>query len=248
MLNKGAAAVILAFSRIFNKTSRRSLRVQSDKGREFVNGSLRRFFKKHYIDFNTIKSPDIKCSIVERVIKTLKEKIFKYIYYKRSYRYIDVLQAIASSYNNSFHRSIRMAHSAVNERNILEVYKNLRKEKKQVTHPPKCKINDYVRIYKYKGVFDKGYYPNWSDEIFKIKSVSLSSPVVYKIVDLLDEDIESCFYEQEIQKVIFDEQTSFAIEKIIDQRRIGNSLQLSVKWRGYPEKFSSWIDSSVLEQ
>lgn len=168
-----------------------------------------------------------------------------------TYRYINVLQDIAYSYNNSFHRSIQMDPSAVNEGNVLEVYNNLLRKKEKMknvttTTTPKCKINDHFRISKYKGVFDKGYTPGWSDEIFKIKSVILSSPIVYKIVDLLDEEVDGNFYEQEIQKVIYDEHAAFAIDKIIDQRRVGNSRQLLVKWRSYPDKFNSWIDATLI--
>jgi hypothetical protein len=41
------------------------------------------------------------------------------------------------------------------------------------------KIGDYVRISKYKHVFEKGYENNWSDEIFKIVQVIPRKPVVY---------------------------------------------------------------------
>lgn len=142
-----------------------------------------------------------------------------------------------------------MAPSSVNERNVLEVYQNLRKAVKKTTNTPRCNVNDYVRISKYKKIFDKGYLPTWSNEIFKIKRVILSSPVIYKLVDLLDEDLDGNFYEEEIQKVVYDEHAAFAIDKILDQKRVGNSIQLLVKWygyRGYPDKFNSWIDSSVL--
>lgn len=245
MKNKKAISVVNAFKHIFESTYRRPFRVQADKGREFVNTSLRNFFKQNGICFNTTNNEG-KCAIAERCIKTLKARIFKYMYHKNSYRYIDVLQAICSSYNNCFHRTIQMAPSAVNDSNILEVYNNLKRGKIISHSRAKCKVNDYVRIAKYKGTFDKGYMPNWSSEIFRIKSVISSSPVVYKIIDLLDEDIEGNFYEQEIQKVIYDEQALTAVDKIVAKRVVGNSTQLLIKWRGYPKKFNSWIDSCLL--
>ena len=33
---------------------------------------------------------------------------------------------------------------------------------------PKFKIGDHIRISKYKNIFDKGYAPNWSEEIFVV--------------------------------------------------------------------------------
>lgn len=247
MKNKKAVSVVKAFKIIFKNTTRRPIRVQGDKGREFVNSWLKGFFKKHDITFNTTKN-EVKCSIAERVIRTLKSRIFKFLYYKNSYRYIDALQSICNSYNNCYHKTIQMAPSAVNDSNVLEVYQNIR-NKRVISNPaPKCKVEDYVRISRYKGVFDKGYVPGWSEEIFKIKAAIRSSPAVYKIVDLLDEDIDGSFYEHEIQKVIYDAQAIFAIEKIIDQRRVGGSRQVLVKWRGWPSKFNSWVDESTVQK
>ena len=34
---------------------------------------------------------------------------------------------------------------------------------------PKFKVNDHVRISKYKNIFAKGYASNWSEEIFVVK-------------------------------------------------------------------------------
>ena len=47
---------------------------------------------------------------------------------------------------------------------------------------PKFKVK--VRITKYKNVFSKGYYENWSGKIFIIDSVLKPNPWTYKIKDL----------------------------------------------------------------
>ena len=61
---------------------------------------------------------------------------------------------------------------------------------------PKFSIGDRVRISKYKRqVFDKGYTPNWTEEIFVIDKVLPTKPVTYSIVDLMGEAIEGSFYE-----------------------------------------------------
>ena len=48
-------------------------------------------------------------------------------------------------------------------------------------------------------VFDKGYTPNWTEEIFVIDKVLPTKPVTYSIVDLTGESIKGSFYEQELQ-------------------------------------------------
>ena len=41
---------------------------------------------------------------------------------------------------------------------------------------PKFKVDDHVRISKYKNIFAKGYAPNWSEEIFVIKKIKSTVP------------------------------------------------------------------------
>lgn len=65
----------------------------------------------------------------------------------------------------------------------------------------KFKISDKVRISKYKRkVFDKGYTPNWSQEVFNVDWVQYMNPVTYKLKDLHDKEITGSFYEPELLK------------------------------------------------
>ena len=48
----------------------------------------------------------------------------------------------------------------------------------------KFKVNERVRITKYKNIFSKGYTRNWSREIFIIDSVLKASSWFYKLKDL----------------------------------------------------------------
>ena len=107
---------------------------------------------------------------------------------------------------------------------------------------PKFAIGDKVRISKYKRrVFDKGYTPNWTDEIFVIDEVLPTKPVTYKIVDLTGEAIEGSFYEQELQET---DQEIFKIDKVL--KRDNKKKLALVRWNGYPEKFNSWISFDLL--
>lgn len=95
-------------------------------------------------------------------------------------------------------------------------------------------------------MFEKGFTANFTEEIFRITSIALRTPVVYYIEDLAGEEISGTFYEPELQKVIYDEGAACAIEKIIKQRRQGKNVQYFVKFRGYPSKFNSWVNSSAI--
>jgi len=52
----------------------------------------------------------------------------------------------------------------------------------------------------------------------------------------MGETIKGSFYEQELQKA---KQQTFRIEKVI--RRNNKKKMALVKWRGYPDKFNSWV-------
>ena len=99
----------------------------------------------------------------------------------------------------------------------------------------KFKIGDIVRILKYKSIFEKGYVPNWSEEVFVIKKVKSSVPWTYVISDLDGEEIVRTFYEKELEK---NNQKEFIVEKVIKRK----DDKLYVKWKGYDSSFNNWIN------
>ena len=77
--------------------------------------------------------------------------------------------------------------------------------------------------------FEKGYTPNWTEEVFLIDRVLPTQPVTYGIRDLMNEPILGSFYEQQLQRTV---QTQFRVDKVLRKQR-GRFL---VKWKGYPDK------------
>ena len=65
---------------------------------------------------------------------------------------------------------------------------------------PKYKLGEEVRIAKKKKTFEKGYTPNWTEEVFTISEVKDTKPPTYKIKDKKDEEIQGTLNEQELQK------------------------------------------------
>ena len=79
------------------------------------------------------------------------------------------------------------------------VYNRLFSENEKVSKP-KFTINDAVRICKKGKDFDKGYLPNFTDELFIIHEILKSNPITYRIEDMNCEEIKGSFYEQEMVK------------------------------------------------
>ena len=104
---------------------------------------------------------------------------------------------------------------------------------------PKFKVDHGVRISKHKNSFAKGYTQNWSEEVFIISKIKNTVPWTYVISDVNGEPTTGTFYEKELQKA---SQETFRIEKVI--KRKGDKLY--VKWKGYDNRFNSWIDKKDL--
>ena len=74
--------------------------------------------------FFTTKS-EKKASFVEKFNRTLKTKMWKYFTAKNTVHYLDVFLELVSSYNSTYHRSIRMAQNQVSLFNVGLVRRNL---------------------------------------------------------------------------------------------------------------------------
>ena len=104
-----------------------------------------------------------KSVFAERFIRTLKNKIYKYMTSISKIVYIDKLDDIVRKYNSTYHTSIKMRPLDVKDTTHIDFKKEVNDK------DPKFKVGDHVRISKYKNIFAKGYMPNWSEEIFSIK-------------------------------------------------------------------------------
>ena len=83
----------------------------------------------------------------ERFIKTLKNKIYKYITAISKNVYIDKLDDTVNEYNNTYHRTIKMKPVDVKDNTYIDF------EKEVNDKDPKIKIGDHIRISKYKKYF-----------------------------------------------------------------------------------------------
>jgi len=70
---------------------RRPVWVRTDKGKEFLNTQFQKLLKSEGIQFQVCRNPDVKCAVVERLNRTLRDKLYRYFTYKNTYRYIDAL-------------------------------------------------------------------------------------------------------------------------------------------------------------
>ena len=245
--NKLHGSVISGLREIFQTSKPKELR--TDKGSEFKNKWMTSFLKDqgvhHYVTQNITKA-----NYAERVIRTLKVLMYRYITHKRSYRYLDVLQDLVHNYNHRVHRALEgLSPAEITKNNEALLWKHMyvdsmkpKSSVKKIRKPTKkfkFKLGDYVRISSTKTTFQRDYEQKWTEELFVIDRRYLRQGIpVYKLKDLLKDPVEGSFYESELQGAD-GQQDTWKLEKIIKRRMRRGQPEVFVKWWGYPNKFNS---------
>ena len=147
---KKGISIVNAFQNILDKSERKPNKIWIDKGSEFYNNSFKKWLKYNDIEMYSIHNEG-KSVVAERFIRTLKNKIYKYMTAISKNMYIDKLDDIVNEYNNTYHRTIKMKPVHVKDNTYIDF------EKEVNDKDPKFKVGDYVRIFKYKNIFAKGY-------------------------------------------------------------------------------------------
>ena len=240
---KEGKEVSKAFQSIFQE-GRIPKRIQTDQGKEFENQHVRRLFQRYDIELFSVKSA-YKAALVERFNRTLKHRLWRYFTANITQNWTKVLQETVNAYNESIHRSIGMKPADVQGSNVDKVRKTF--QRKPTNSKSDVKVGDTVRISKVKSVFEKGYLPNWTEEVFTVSSINTKySPTTYKLKDYDGEVIEGSFYRQEIEPII--ESNNYLVEKIIRCKRKDGEEWCLVKWQGYPASMNSWMKRSDIFQ
>lgn len=132
-----------------------------------------------------------------------------------------------------------MAPIEVNKKNetmlLNTVYNHIK-----IFPPSKYRVGDYVRISKYKNVFEKGYTPNYTTEIFRIKSIQVTNPVTYLLEDYAGNPIKGGFYKEELKRTRYP--NTYLVEKVLKTK--GDKAY--VKWLGFSNNHNSWINKNDL--
>ena len=233
---KTGKEVAQAFRKLFRNSH--PSRLWTDKGTEFYNRQLKGVLEANDVMLYSTENEE-KSSVVERWNRTMKNIMWKYFTANSTQKYIDVLPSMVDKYNSTYHRSIMLTPSdARNPKNYQHVYNALYGIVRKSTST-KFQVGDKVRITRKKGTFEKGFTPNWTEELFTISSVKATNPT-YTIKDQLGEPVRGSFYEQELQLSV---QEIFRVERVLRKK----NNQVYVKRKGYSNTFNSWIPVADLE-
>ncbi len=228
--------------------SDKPVKIQFDDGKEFYNSHFKELLETNNIEWFSTFS-DKKAAVVERFNRTLKTRMWKYFTAKETEKWVNILDDLVTGYNSTFHSSIGMKPiDARKDENSETVWYNLYGAfLSNEFGQPRFKVGSNVRITKYKTIFAKGYLPNFTEEIFKIKQIIFTKPIVYKLEDFQNEILDGYFYEEELSYVPNPDNIDYKIEKILRYKTVKGKKYALVKWKGWPEKFNDWMPSSDIK-
>ena len=104
----------IAFQKILGKSERKPNKIWVDKGSELYNNSFKKWLKDNDVEMYSIHNEG-KSIVAEIFIRTLKNKIGKYMTVISKNVYIDKLDDIVNEYNNTYHRTMKMKPADVED-------------------------------------------------------------------------------------------------------------------------------------
>ena len=180
--DKGGVSIVNAFQKIVDDSNRKPNKIWVDKGSELYNRSMKSWLKDNDITMYSTHNEE-KSVVAERFIRTIKNKIYKYMTSVSKNVYINKLDVV-DELNNTYHRTIKMKPIDIKDNTYINIDKELN------DNDSKFKVGNHVKISKYKNIFGKGYTPNWSEEVFVIKEIKNTVPWTYVINDINNRSLE----------------------------------------------------------
>ena len=130
--DKKGITITSDFQKMLDESNRKSNKTWADKGSEFYNRSMKSLLQNNDMEMHS-QHNEGKSVVVERFIRTLKNKTYKCLYCK-----------LDDKYNNTYHNTVKMKPVDVKS----STYNDSIKENNN--KDPKFKTGDIVRISKYK--------------------------------------------------------------------------------------------------
>ena len=141
-------------------------------------------------------------------------------------------------YNHTVHSSSQEKPVHVTPDNEYLICNRLYKKRLRKRARPKLRVGDKVRLNKNHRLFQKGYLPCWTEEVFLLHGISTIRPVVtYPLTEWNGTPIKGTFYEQDVQTVVLPDEALFRVDKVL-KRKVNQGF---VAGKGWTKEYNSWI-------
>ena len=255
--NKSKTSILNGLINFFNQDNNHLYtRIYSDKESGLWSNNVKQYLNKNRKILYTNTSKERKNSPAEIGLRILKNKIYKYMSHFKTNKYIDKLDDIVYSINNSNNRSLKnkyltpsILHNIKNRIFIKQQFQkmfNINSGKKyQEKHS--FKVGHTVRIpnlERTQNIFFKSFYPSNTFEIFKISSIDKRrKPYLYNLIDISPNrnKIFGSFYANELTRTNL---KSIYPIKILKKQIFKSISYAYVTYIGWPSHFNEWIPLS----
>ena len=124
LTDKKGVSIVDGFQKVLDKSGRKPSKIWVDKGTEFYNSSFKKWLKDNDIEMYSIHN-ERQSVVAEIFMRTLKNKIYKYMTSVSKNVYIDKLDDIVSAYNNTYHRTIKVKTVDVKDNTYIDFKKEI---------------------------------------------------------------------------------------------------------------------------
>jgi hypothetical protein len=235
---KTAKDVLEAFKQVITESGRKPEKIWVDQGTEFYTQQMTRYLAaNNIVRYSTFGQH--KACMVERLNRTLKTKMWREFTEFQTNDWVSRQPKLLEWYNHK-------EHSGIGNRTPYSMSQYPDDEVRwdicigPVMREPKFKLRDVVRVSRAKGIFEKGYTANWSQEQFTIvrrRMGNCDEPPVYYLQDHQLNEIKGMFYEEELQLV--KHAHVYLVETVLKHDK--KNKRMLIKWLGFSDKHNSWI-------
>ena len=245
---KTAEETLNAFQSILSR-GRKCDKLRTDAGGEFTGSRFQKMLKNKDIQHMTAYG-EVKANYIERWNRTFQDKLYRWMYQNNTTVWVNVIDDILESYNNTTHGTTGFRPAQVTTENALALYEkvyipilNKRASERLIFS---FNIGQLVRLSLFIHKFKRGYTQNYTEEIFRVVATIPSHPPRYKIEDLEGETVEGSFYAEDLKEVNATQASNinWKINRVIWTRKIKGKKKSLVNWVGYPDKFNSIIPAA----
>jgi hypothetical protein len=236
-------------------------RLHVDKGKEFYNTTVQDMLRRYDSRLYSTYGSNTHAVHAERCIRTLKGRLFRWMNFNNTWRWIEVVPKIVEAYNHATHRAFKNKYTPYQvhyQPELAPIIRDMmnevpkprgRKGKKIVKRKGKkiLKPGSTVRLSQLQSIFAKEQYPMNSEEIFRVKTSELKENIpVYRLEDLKNDPVPGLFYHNDLVPTA--EKDLYVIDQILKTRGKGKKKQFFVSYVGYPSSFNEWITQKQLEK
>ena len=122
--DKNGISIVKAFQSILKQSNKKPNKIWVDKSSEFYNAYFKKWLRDNDLVMYSTHNEG-KSVVAERFIRTLKNKIYKYMTSISKNLYVNKLDDIVNEYNNTYHITIKMKSIDVKGDTYINTIKKL---------------------------------------------------------------------------------------------------------------------------